>query len=883
LARPSIRNQQFIVFCSNPNIPDPGGSPVPVARDSWSNTGIWSPAPPASGDTVIMGPDATPGAVDSAFGPGAVLLDVPVTLSGLSWTAPGIDIANFDANHQSGSTQNITTGASGLVIGGAPGSPSYGAAPGHNVLTTTYLLQRVQPHIVGSGSVTITGPSVSGLNTGNSFTGGLNVVNGTLGLWAITANGSTDLEGTNTPDDSSLGSGSVTLNNGTLEFVDIRQLTAAPLISRQINLAPGSTNDVWGTSNPTLTGVISGGAGGTMQFGKPIFASVVELQGNNTYTANTKVIDGQLKLTGNGAIASSPVVDVAGITGGGIGPSLVLGTIVDNSVNRLNDTGTLRLNGAGVSLQAGNSSYSETVGTLMLGGGMNVVKLLSNGAGLNASLTATNVSRENNGGLFIQGANLGTGSASLFIGNGAALAIGGGGAAGTTNQSIIPFMWSTKGALNSEGAVGSGTGTFVTYTPATGVRPLDLATEYKAGFSGAAATDNVKVDAGTSNAAGSGQVINALRLGNAGGTGTGTPPTVTGGPLTITSGAILNAVQGSVISANISAPAGQELVILTGSGGSGTDTGTGANNGLRITGAISGNGGLTKIGLGNLYLDGPNTYTGQTTITHGRVFLHSNVLADGVTPGPFGLSTTPIVLVAPNENPGGGGGNQVRLLNEAATGSITIARDIEIRGRGASGVQIGGFTAGATTNLNGNLILNQEKYTAAGFNGNVTVNGVVSGTGLLSDVQQAAISTVVTLNANSPAWSGGADMNGGANQQTAGLWQVGADQAFGTGPVQIDGWDILRATNGARTIANDVYTNPANANMVMFDGPLTLSGKLDLGNGVRGGNVTNTGSAPRHRHRQRRVSQLLRQRHHRRVHARERRDGPEGQWRAEHR
>src|SRR5207253_8758748 len=134
---------------------------------------------------------------------------------------------------------------------------------------------------------------------------------------------------------------------------------------------------------------------------------------------------------------------------------------------------------------------------------------------------------------------------------------------------------------------------------------------YKPGLSGAAATDNVLVTASLSGSAGGGQTINSLVMHSDEETTTGTPSTISGGPLNITSGVVLSTAQGNTVNSNINVGSAEALfhVYSGNTAPSGTD-------GLIVNGAISGTGGLTKSGPGHLYLNGANTYTGETVLNH---------------------------------------------------------------------------------------------------------------------------------------------------------------------------------------------------------------------------------------------------------------------------
>jgi autotransporter-associated beta strand protein len=82
---------------------------------------------------------------------------------------------------------------------------------------------------------------------------------------------------------------------------------------------------------------------------------------------------------------------------------------------------------------------------------------------------------------------------------------------------------------------------------------------------------------------------------------------------------------------NLGALAGSSDFVLTDSGNNAITLRAGRNNASTIySGAMSGNGGLTKVGTGVLDLSGANTYTGTTTVSDGILRLsHANALPGG--------------------------------------------------------------------------------------------------------------------------------------------------------------------------------------------------------------------------------------------------------------
>jgi hypothetical protein len=322
--------------------------------------------------------------------------------------------------------------------------------------------------------------------------------------------------------------------------------------------------------------------------------------------------------------------------------------------------------------------------------------------GGNAGVTMTGP-----GNICLLGGAPGAGVANIYVAAAPAL-VGGGGAAGSTRISIIPYAIGNTAAdttLLSNGVLAT---SFVTYG-ANGVRPLSTA-EYATTF-GLNSADNVRVSAVTT--APSATVNSLLVAANA--ESTIAAPFLSGGTINATSGAVMYSPtvdKAGVIAANLNFGSAEGVI---------TNTST-----LTLNGVISGSGGLTLSSAyaatnqftPSLTLLRDNTYTGDTTINSSAIGF-SGTVGNGVA-GAFGTGGT-IIL--------NGGINLAALVT---TGNTTFDRDIRVIGSGKNFLTQASGGGGILSTFNGNIQLDAnlviEGRTPAAANA-MTFNGTISGAG----------------------------------------------------------------------------------------------------------------------------------------------------------
>ncbi len=716
-----------------------------------------------------------------------VTFDVSPTLSQIAVNTP-IQYILATAAGQSivasstGLTFNMVSTAQNVAINGIPTSVAFGTQVTGSISGggTAGLIK------TGSGNLTL-----SGTNTytgGTHFNGGFTIINSTAAV------GDSVLGATGA------GNG-LSFNGGSVLFNTVGGLTT----NRDILLEAGG-GTVTGLTATTLGGVISGSGSFTqLAFGA---AGTLTLTGANTYTGATVTRSGNnstgtaiptivtTTLSGAGSIASSSSYDLMG--------TFTLSNTAANNTNRLSDTAAMTVRGVNfVSTGSATATSSETIGAVTGANGSSTF-LVTPGAGQANSLTMASLTRQNNSTFVFRGAGLGgtpgAGVANIYSTAAPALT-GGGGGAGSTVISVLPYAVGNNTASTAFTAAGLVGSSFVTYD-ANGFRPL-ATTEYATAFGGSN-LDNVRLTAAT--AAGANVTANSVLFAPA------AAATLSGGTINITSGAFLyspTANATGTVSAALNFGAAEGVV-------SNTST-------LIMSGVLSGSNGLTlntvfaptSTFTPSLTLSGANTYTGNTTINSGIVGF-SGTIADG-TPGAFGVGGAGSAIIL---NAG------TNVAGISATAVSTVNRDIRVIGNGPNYLS-GAATATVTFNggisLNGNLNIYGFNNSAAGA---FTFNGAISGPGSIKDVAD----TFGVFNGNN-TYSGGTTL-------AASSYFAGSDTAFGTGTVTINGTGLISGVGTTpRTLANNFVLNSTGG----FGGtaPLTLTGGVDL-NGSRSIVFSNT-------------------------------------------
>jgi autotransporter-associated beta strand protein len=768
----SHKKQKFALTVSIAAILATAGQSARAAEEIWigSTTGNWSVGAnwldgtvPVSDSnlTLRFRPIASksmnaPNDIGGLFGLNRLLFQnnaaAPLTISGsslrMTGDAPAIEILGpGDVTVSAGLTLESSTG---LTTIGGTGSGDLTISGGIGGAATQRLVIGAQPASFNSQLITLSG------FTGPA--GGVTLQSGNLSITNAAA----------------LGTGSFIVNGGNMRF-GATGIVLAKAISLNSDLL------ITGANSSTISGVISSSTSGTgLTLRTNTSNSTLTLTGVSTYNGATRIDlgptstgafqpAGTLALSGAGSILNSNLIDVRAN-----GTLQISGTSA-GATNRVGDSTPIELRSGRLSFIAasGSNAQTETVGALSVGG--NSIVSVAPTASAGARLTASSLTRIERGMVLFRGTNLG-GTFGANIGNilftTAPTGLVGGGGTGL-ETSILPY------AIGDTTSTGVGSG-FVTYNPATGIRLLDVATEYAISLPPVASTHNVRLTTAAANNAAA--TINSLTL--AGGSVTGT------GSLDITSGALLaTTAPGASIQNSLNF--------------GGTDAKIFAAGNLEIAGQIQGNGGLTKSGDGTLTLSAAsNSITGGLTINAGQIVF--------TAVGQLGAENSAIVLNGQNAG-----------LNYAGSGTLSLSRDLSVSSGIARFQSTGGgtFNLGGTISGAGGLRLSSTPGSTLVVSGNNTFSGTVYLTG--GDVL-----------INSDAALGTGELDLGGTLRLGGTWNS-SRTIRGGGTIDTAGFDatwnglllgnlsVNKSGLGTLTISN---ANAYTGGLAVSGGTLRLNG-----------------------------------------------------------
>jgi fibronectin-binding autotransporter adhesin len=674
------------------------------------------------------------------------------------------------------------------------------------------------------------------LTAANTYGGGTTLTAGNLRVGNATA----------------LGTGALTINGGTVGA------TTATTIGNGVVL--GAADFVYGgTANLTLTGAIT--EGGTPR-GLTLLsnsATTLILQGANTYSGPT-LSDINHRMSNNSPAVGS--LTFSGANGSALNSSSFTfnggGTLtLDNSVsganndNRIGNSAPIVISGGTFVVNGANGGATLENGGQLSGRGSVFVTMNAGTAGnTGTTLQLDGLTRLDRGQFLFRGNNatfgsaLGANVANLLFDTAPALS-GGGGAAGTTTISIIPF------AVGGITTTSLGTD-FVTYGAANGVRPLAVAEYATTITSGATTTDNVKLAAA--------QVIAAPTTVNALAIATTTPFTGSTSTLTVTSGAVLVNSAAAVPAEMTLAFGGAEAVIHN-------------TSAFTFNGILTGSNGLTKNGTSALVLTNPgNTISGTLTLNQGTVnFTDAAVIGSltdvrvngrSATSTP-GFNFTPTTGSATINKATTVTDGFVQLLSGGGTltyaGAISGPGGVLINGGNVELTNAANSYAGRTRVFGGNLVIGSDAVLGSG-NGGVDIGALsTSGLRLSGDwttSREINLSFSSQLDTNGFTWTQNSPLSGVAgvvNKVGAGAWvltqagPLGQSNVTGTLPptttINVNGGE-LRVTNatGSATGTATVSVGTTAAGLLTGTGQIAGATTIVATNGTINPGVGGTGT-----------------------------------------
>lgn len=625
-----------------------------------------------------------------------------------------------------------------------------------------------------AGNATLTGPIDGRGVLTKAGTGTLSIQGTNTNSGGLAINGGA----VNVAVDAGLGSAGapVTLNGGALQFGARFTVDATRPVALGAN---GGTFDTQGYDG-TLAGVVSG-PGSLTKAG----TGSLTLTGANTYAGGTVVAAGTLigdttslrgAITDNSAVVLNQATDgtySGAIAGSGSLTKTGVGTLTLGGANTY--TGGTTIRGSAIAL--GNLGALGT-GDIVLDNGT-LLSTVTGTVGNNIRSvggTSNTIAAAPNQTLGLTGAfDGGTGTITTF--------------GSATNTGVVTFAPATYSGDPSNGLVVTGgtlqagndqLGRATAISQSTTIAPaalLDLGsrdtTIRNLGGSGT-------IDTGTAATLtlGGGTFAGTI-TGAAGltllGNGIGSNATVLSGvntyqgdtnigssaTLTVQGGSAIPAASGVTNNGTFLVAGSQTIGSLAGSGGTGiANAGTltigGNNRDTAYAGAITGDGGLAKVGLGTMILSGASTYAGPTTVSGGTLQVDGAIASgasvqSGATLGGSGAIGGAVVIADGGTlSPGGTSVGTLSVGSLALSSGSILNYDLGQAGAVGSGINdlvqvAGNLTLAGRLNVNAVGALGEGVYRLFNYGGALTDNGLTFGT-LPSTVTPDALS-VQTANA----------------------------------------------------------------------------------------------------------------------------------------
>lgn len=661
--------------------------------------------------------------------------------------------------------------------------------------------------IAGAGGLTKVGTGEFTLSGVNTFTGDTLVLGGTLTLDNAQALLSDSIVTINAPATLSLGA-SVTLGG----------LFGDGAVALGVN-----TLTIDAASDSTFSGAI-GGSGGLVKDGAAVFV----LNGVNTFTGGTEILEGALVLDGGSALSDIGAVTVAS------GATLELAA--SEAIGSLAGGGNVDLNASTLTVGGDNAS---TIFSGVLSGAGGVTKVGTGVFTLSGANTYDGPTNVDGGTLVLDGGNALVDSALVNVGPFGTLELASG---------------ETIGGLNGAGVVVLG-GNVLT------IGGGDTSSAFAGSITGAGGLTKI----GTGSFALTGPNTFAG------------PVIVSNGQLVLDGGAALSDLSAVTVSSPgiLSLGASEMIGSLQGDGA--VDLGAfflwlgNDNTSTAFSGLISGAGGIVKLGSGAFTLSGANTYAGGTILAGGTLRVeHNDALGTGAvtTTGSVidyaaGVTiSNPIVLMSfPDLNVDTGAAEQAGSISESGgvygifktgAGTLTLSGTNTYTGAtivSAGTLALAGGAAIADTGVvlvdtgaaialvddetisdltgDGAVHLSDDTLTLAGL-GFYEFAGAISGTGGL-----------VILAGGEVELSGASSFSGGVVND--GLLVLSSSTAAGTGAI-VNNDALLFSDSLANAISGTGFIQKFGAGFAELTGTNTHDGGTVVAGGVLRAGVAQLGT-----------------------------------------
>jgi fibronectin-binding autotransporter adhesin len=778
-----------------------GGGAATLTGANTNSGGVNIMAGAGSGGVAVLADAA------GALGTGAVTMTSGSGTNPTSLNLEGFAETIASLSGTANSTLNLNGAA--LTVNGTGASTTFAGT--------------IEDTAVTQGSLTMSGAGSTLVLSGNNntYSGGTNLNAGTIGV----------------TNNSSLGTGAVTFNGGTLQT----QATLSAF-NNLVSLAGNGTVDIDGNSS-TFSGVISGA--GALTVTNSGNGGVLTLSGANAYSGDTTVQNGAtLGITAVGNLGNSALLTLS--NGGGLQTQAGLSGF-GTAISLAGTGGTIDLDGFSSSFNGGIVSGSGAL-TVESSAGSGVLTLQGTNSygggttiGTGATVAISQAGALGTGGLTFNGGTLqtqlglssyntamtltGAGTIDLYNNDSKFTgAISGAGLLTITDSSpsgggilILQGTNSSTGGTNITGGTGSGGVTVQTNVAnAFGSGGVDM--------TGGSSTANLNLEGYSQTIASLGGDVNSnLNLTGAALTISGT---ASAGANTTFAGVISDSASGGTLTLSESGGALSLTGVNTYSGGTTLNAGI-----LGITNNASlGTGGLTMNG-GTLQTQAPLTgfNTAITLDGAGTIDLDGQTSSfnSGIISGSGALTFT---------NNGAAGAVLTLQGTNSYSGGTTIANGAIIGILQAGALGTGGLT------FNGGTLQTQAPFT--GYNTAITLTGITGGTvdldgnastfssaisgagGLTITDSSANGGGVLTLTGANNTYSGGTNITAGSGLAGVAV-QADATNTLGTGGVILTGASapstaLLNLGGNAETIAS--LSGNAFSVLDLFGAALTVSG-----------------------------------------------------------